>query len=467
VTGSSPPYIHASHVLLSDIERFSLAGPRPLRPYQVECARAVVRSVVRAEGKTITVMVARQMGKNETSAQIEAYLLALYARHGGSVVKAAPSFKPQIINSILRLKETLRASPLTHERSNPAFGYMLQLGAAGVTFLSADRSANVVSATASLLLEIDEAQDVAPDKYDREFRPMASAGNATTALYGTAWNADSVLERQRRLNVEHQTRTGERLHFEYPWTALAALNPAYAAFVRAEIARLGEQHPTVQTQYLLRCLSDAGRLFSQDQLQALRGDNARGAGPVSGRLYVAGVDVAGEDEQAEDAELRMLQPRRDSTVVTIAEVERDSSGQVVTRVVEHQWWTGRDQVWQYHRLLELWKHWGFARVCVDGSGIGAGLASFLERAHPERVERFVFTQPSKSRLAFDMLAMINTGRLSIYSDATGPEAAQFWREARACRYRLRAGETISWSVPESEGHDDFVVSLALACRAAA
>ena len=93
-------------------------------------------------------------------------------------------------------------------------------------------------------------------------------------------------------------------------------------------------------------------------------------------------------------------------------------------------------------MLELWKQWGFVRVCVDASGIGAGLASFLERARPERVERFVFTQPSKSHLAFDMLAMINTGRLSIYNDATA-EAAQFWREATACRYRLRSGETIS------------------------
>ena len=72
--------------------------------------------MVRVEGKTITVMFARQMGKNETSAQIDAYLLALYARHGGSLGKAVPSFKPQIINSILRLKETLRTSPLTHER---------------------------------------------------------------------------------------------------------------------------------------------------------------------------------------------------------------------------------------------------------------------------------------------------------------------------------------------------------------
>src|SRR5947209_19916059 len=135
-----------------------------------------------------------------------------------------------IINSILRLKEALDGSPLTRRRWQPAFGYMVQLGRASVTFLSADASANVVGATASLLLEIDEAQDVDPDKYDRDFRPMASANNATTVLYGTAWSEDSLLERQRRINLAHQLHTGERLHFEYDWQALAAINPADGAF---------------------------------------------------------------------------------------------------------------------------------------------------------------------------------------------------------------------------------------------
>jgi hypothetical protein len=34
------------------------------------------------------------------------------------------------------------------------------------------------------------------------------------------------------------------------------------------------------------------------------------------------------------------------------------------------------------------------------------------------------------------------------------------------RYHLKAGETLAWSVPAHEGHDDFVVSLALCAHAA-
>jgi hypothetical protein len=484
--------------ILSDIGSFSQVGSRPLRAYQLECARAVVQAVLHGEGKVFTVMLARQMGKNETSAQLEAYLMALYARQGGCVVKAAPSFKPQLINSILRLKATLQSNPLTRKRWKSAFGYMLQLGNCTTMFLSAERHANVMGATASLLLEIDEAQDVDPDKYDREFRPMASSTNATTVLYGTAWSEDSILERQRQINLAHQRRTGERLHFEYDWRVLASILPAYRSFVEAEMERLGEQHPSIQTQYLLRCMIDAGRLFSAEQRAALAGQHARQRSPVDGCVYVAGIDVAGEDEQAEDAQARLLSPKRDSTVVTIAEVMRDANGSAVARVVEHVWWTGRNQVWQFENLVQLWEHWIFASVCVDASGIGAGLAAFLEDRFPERVEKVIFTAPSKSQLAYRMLAMTNTRRVSVYKEdqfpmaglpegpavpfdggrpsvagvgwdtdaACSPEAREFWNEIRACRYWMRAAEQMGWGVPESEGHDDFVVSLALCCRAA-
>jgi len=442
------------------------ANRSSLSPLLAEPARAVLRSVLGKQGKIITVMFARQMGKNETSAQIEAYLLALFAGPGGSIVKAAPSFKPQLITSMLRLRETLERSPVTRGRWRRQYGYMTGFGNAAISFLSADRNANVVGATASLLLEIDEAQDVDPDRYDRDFRPMASSTNATTVLYGTAWSEDSLLERQRRLNLEHEARTGERLHYEYNWSVLAAVNPHYKAFVESEIGRLGADHPSIRTQYLLQTLSDAGRLFSAEQRAALRGTHARRRAPDAGRVYVAGIDLAGADEQADDALARLLNPRRDSTVITIAEVSRDASGRAEARVVEHVWWTGRDQVWQYQRLLDLWQHWGLARVAVDASGIGAGIAAFLASRYATRTESIVFSAPAKSRLGYEMLAMINAGRLAVYADDGSPEARQLWQEVTACRYWLRAGEQLSWAVPDNEGHDDFVVSLALCAHAA-
>jgi hypothetical protein len=59
-----------------------------------------------------------------------------------------------------------------------------------------------MGATADLLREMDEAQDVDEEKYRRDFRPMASTTNALTVLYGTAWSDDCLLEKQRQSNIE-------------------------------------------------------------------------------------------------------------------------------------------------------------------------------------------------------------------------------------------------------------------------
>jgi len=88
---------------------------KPLYPYQELVGDAILESVLREQGHTYTVMFARQMGKNQLSAVLEAYLL--FCHESGSIVKAAPTYKPQIVNSRLRLLHMLE-SPLTRELVN-------------------------------------------------------------------------------------------------------------------------------------------------------------------------------------------------------------------------------------------------------------------------------------------------------------------------------------------------------------
>ena len=76
-----------------------------LRPYQIEIGRAVLRSVLDHTGLTFTVEVARQGGKNELSAQLELLLLTLFMGQSGHLVKAAPTYSPQPLHSLRRLKE--------------------------------------------------------------------------------------------------------------------------------------------------------------------------------------------------------------------------------------------------------------------------------------------------------------------------------------------------------------------------
>jgi hypothetical protein len=150
-----------------DVASFAAAlAERPLRGYQQLAARAIVQSVLHRKGRTFTVMMGRQMGKNELSAHLEAYLLFTHRLAGGTIVKAAPTFKPQLINSKLRLERVLSHLPGHVARAARArFGYIIQLDQAAIHFLSAEESSNVVGATADLLLEVDEAQDVSEEKY--------------------------------------------------------------------------------------------------------------------------------------------------------------------------------------------------------------------------------------------------------------------------------------------------------------
>jgi hypothetical protein len=460
------PY-KALETAASDLAAFSAAVlRRPLRHYQLRAARAIWRSIALRQGRTFTVMMARQMGKNELSAHVEAYLLYLHAASGGTLVKAAPTFRPQLINSKARLEALLARLPAVGPFRG-RYGYILELGAASIHFLSADEESNVMGATASLLLEIDEAQDVSEDKYLRDFRPMGATANVTTVLYGTAWSNDTLLAHQCALNL----RDDPDAHIEFPWTVLADLNPSYREFVQSEIRRLGVDHPIIKTQYLLESLESAGHLFTEHQLALLQGTHP----PLcchseeSVPAYVAGIDIAGEAETGADESIRRRHPRKDSTVVTIARVTHPPEllGEPLIEVVHHDWWTGRDHSTQYTALLELLKdRWRCQAVCVDATGVGAGVASWLAKFLPGRVEQIQFTRPLKSDLGYELLSAVNASRLKLYAPDGSKESQEFWNQARHCRYAVSPTAALNFFAGSASAHDDFITSLALCVRAA-
>ncbi len=157
---------------------------RQLRPYQREVAMAILNSVFGRKGLTFSVEIARQGGKNELSAQLELLLLTLYMAEPQNLIKCSPTFKPQTVISMARLKDRLNDAGFIGIWA-AELGYIIRLGNARTIFLSADESANVVGNTAHILLEIDESQNVGKDKYNKEFKPMGATTNVTTVHYGT------------------------------------------------------------------------------------------------------------------------------------------------------------------------------------------------------------------------------------------------------------------------------------------
>ena len=379
---------------LNDIAHFSrvLVG-RPLRSYQLAVARAVLASVRRCQGAVFTVEMARQMGKNELSAHLEAYLLYRYQRRGGTIVKCAPTLSPQTLISRLRLESVLDR-PWLAPYWQRAHGNMVAVGKARVMFLSAHEQSNVVGATADLLLEVDEAQDVDEEKFAKEFLPMAAAQNATIVLYGTPWTQDTLLAKYKALNLAHEENTGERRHFSFPWQVGAQANPRYGAAVRAQIRQRGADDLVIRTQYCLEEVDDATGFFTPPLQAALQGTHARQQQPQAEAHYVAAVDVAGEETAgARQADGRS---RRDSTVVLIGErVWRHDPvlgfALPAVNVVNAYEWTGLPTTEQYARLVRLLgEEWRVQRAIIDATGIGRRTGAFLAGASGRRPHRAVY-----------------------------------------------------------------------------
>jgi hypothetical protein len=441
-----------------------------LRPYQREIATAILDSVFGKKGLTFSVEIARQGGKNELSAQLELLLLTFYMAEAKNLVKCSPTFKPQTVISMARLKDRLNDAGFDGLWRSE-LGYIIRLGNARAMFLSADESANVVGNTAHLLLEVDESQDVSEEKYNKEFKPMGATTNVTTVHYGTTWDDSTLLEEVKQTNLELERKDGVRRHFRYDWRDIARHNPEYLAYVEAERERLGENHPLFLTQYELKPIRGGGGFLSLQQRAQLQGDHFRKHQPERGRVYVAGIDLAGESEEPEEAFLRSLRPRHDSTVVTIGELHFPATGAIIKQpqveVVEHYWWTGRKHTDLYPQLVDILKNvWRCRRIVVDATGMGEPVASFLRQALGTRVIPYTFTQRSKSELGFNLLAAANSGRLKMYRGDGSPEYQEFWLEAEKARSQYRPNQTMNFYVDPSQGHDDFLMSLALLVEAA-
>jgi len=438
-----------------------------LRPYQAEVAKAVIESIQRDLGLTFSVEIARQGGKNELSAHLEVLLLTMFMAAGGNAIKCSPTFKPQTIISISRLKERLDDFGFGGIWLTEA-GYMVRLGNARQVFLSADESSSVVGHTADILLEIDESQDVDKDKYTKEFRPMASASNATTVHYGTTWDDTTLLEEVKQTNLELEKKDGIKRHFRYDWQDVARYNPAYKAFVESELERLGEAHPLFRTQYALLPLRGGGGFLTSQQIAQLRGDHSRFHQPQEHRIYVAGIDFAGESEQLEDEVL--TRPGRDATVITIAEVIPDTTEaakEPLIRVVEQYAWVGKNHSELYPQMVDILKNvWHCSRIVTDATGIGEPVTSFLRKPLGGKVVPFKFTQKTKSDAGFDLLAAINSGRLKLYKHDGSTDYRELIFELEKAKSVYRPNQTLNFFVDPSDGHDDYLMSLALVIQAA-
>jgi len=83
-----------------------------------------------------------------------------------------------------------------------------------------------------------------------------------------------------------------------------------------------------------------------------------------------------------------------------------------------------------------------------------------------KVIPFKFTQKTKSEAGFDLLAAINSGRLKLYKQDGSADYSELMLELEKAKSIYRPNQTLNFFVEAGDGHDDYLVSLALVVQAA-
>lgn len=447
-----------------------------MRRYQLEPAAAIVKSIKQRSGLTIVIIISRQAGKDELLANLVSYLLNATAYRETGIVYVNPTYKPQTINAMMRLENRLNANLLTKTFWKKRSDFMRMIGGATVSYLSGDNNANVVGAVASLLLIINEAQDITPAKYDKDFAPMVASTNATRVIVGTEWTSGTLLAREEDAALAAQKKDGIQRLFKYNSLNVRKIIPQYGQFVDAEVKKLGREHPLVKTQYFCERIDAITGMFPARRMALMQGDRPAATEPESMHTYAFVIDVAGQDEVTEELE-GTNNPGRNKTTLGIIDIDLSQLATLQAPIYRNMMrleWTGDNHVDIFGAISALADVWKPQYIVEDMTGVGEGLWGMLAkryRAYPDgKVIGFKFTQVSKSDLGYGFLAIIDTGR---FRDCASN--AEIIEQYQNCKSEIQIGpaKTMKWGVPDgtrsttTDGHliyDDYILADALTAQ---
>jgi hypothetical protein len=284
--------------------------------------------------------------------------------------------------------------------------------------------------------------------------------------------------------------------------------PAYGRFVDDQVHRLGRNHPMVKTQYFSEEIDAEGGLFPPERCAMMKGKHPARLRPEENRIYAMTLDVAGEDEAIisdpeEMNEKDLSNPKRDSTALTIFEVDLATIDDPLIskptyKVVFRKEWIGVKHSLLYGEVRAVAELFEVRFLVVDATGVGAGLASFLAASLGEKVIPFEFNLSTKSALLWDFLGIIDSGRFKYFAEGGAgrnplqeqrvevpedrhPQGARtegisgnttsFWEQVDFCQFEILPGpqKRVKWGVPDGTRnpatgelvHDDQLISAAL------
>ena len=446
------------------IESFAAQGGVQLRSYQLAAVPAILDSIRNHRGLTFVLVFPRQSGKDEFFVWLKAFLLNLFSFAPIGIVEFNPTYKPQTMTAMMRFEAALDSVQLTRRKWKKRGDFMRILGRAWVSFLSGDAGANVVGATASGALFVNESQDIEPAVYDKKSEPMTASMNATRVFGGTVWTSTTLLAREIRSARAAEKLDGIRRVFIFTADDVRKVAPWYGLHVDNVVKKLGRQHPLVKTQYFCEEIDAQAGMFNTGRLALMHGVQDGLYKPTAGLVYAFLIDVGGQDEALLNLD-GMGNPGRDYTRLSIVDVDLSSLATLQAptyRIVHRVGWQGVSHLKVFGQLAALASVWRPQKFVIDATGVGEGLWAMMDKAYPTRVIPIKFTAQSKSEIGWGYIAAIETGRVR---DCCPSDEGREQYEKCQSEILPGPGKLMRWGVKDgtrgADGllvHDDIVLA---------
>jgi hypothetical protein len=455
-------------VIFSGVEMF---------PYQAALGRRIIESVISCDGATITGELSRQSGKTEVVANVAASLMILLPR----LADMFPEFEPiqkfargvmigcfapveqQVETLFGRVVDRLTSERAQEMLEDPDIDDQVRPGSRRVrlkkcqsfcAMQTANPRAKIESKSYHIIF-IDESQSVDEYVLNKSITPMGAFYLATTVMTGTPDITKGVFYKTIQMNKRQELRRGAKTnHFHFDWKHCARYNRNYAAYVRGEAMRTGEDADEFRLNYKLEWLLERGMLITESRLDEL-GDPSMPLVPAWWKTpLVAGIDFA---------------RKMDSTVVTVLWVDWDRPDEL--GLYDHRilnWLEMHGEEWeeQYFRIIDFLNNYSVTAVGVDAQGVGDVAADRLKRLMPTvQVEPLSSNIGDQSARWKHLQQLLQRGLLSwpAHSKARKTKVYRRFRQQMIDVEKKYQGAHLLVEAPNEAGvHDDYVDSLACA-----
>ena len=407
-------------------------------PYQVQVPPGAYRSTAltqpihKDEARFRILSCGRRFGKS-WFAMCEGFLMSLdVVRHqhrtpDGLVV--APTY--DMVEKDWRISQELFAANLTEVSESRK---TLTLGPLGrIEYRSTEAQGGVGRGGGYDWMVLDEAAKIPRPAWEEDLRPALSDRAGRMVAISTPHRRNFFYDLYRKGCEERQTayRSWQFSTME-GWRARFAKEPERLKAAEAEWEQVVKDTPSnvFAQEYLGEFLENEGTMWRLDKL--LRGHLR---GPIQGRHYVAGVDVAHVNDWM-------------ATVV----IERESRQVVALHRSRY-----RDWLIQKAEVLMTLAPYPNCQVLIDATGLGDPVAQDLQRAGLA-LEYVVFSPNLKKALVRNLSLAIDHGYLGCPDE---PRTAWLKDELLAYKEEKLASGDFRYGAPEGE-HDDGVTALTLA-----